>query len=141
MQTSTALICRRLPLTALILTLMQPHMNATIPNDLPLKFPGRNSAAFPNPWPKRDMPGKGKTPKPKSDEWKAIIDFRESKDWDDGDLIKFANYFGVRHQSLSEKINTSLEKRRRERVTRIVPFQDQGDHAAPQGAGLSLGAA
>jgi hypothetical protein len=57
------------------------EMGEIILNDLPLKFPGRNTAAFPNPWPDRDLPGKGKTPKRISAEWKAIIDFKESKDW------------------------------------------------------------
>ena len=59
----------------------QPQMGEIIPNDLPLKFPGRNTAAFPNPWPDRDLQGKGKTPKRKSEQWKANIDFKESKDW------------------------------------------------------------
>jgi hypothetical protein len=56
-------------------------MGEIIPNDLPLKFPGRNTATFPNPWPDRDLQGKGKTPKRKSEQWKANIDFKESKDW------------------------------------------------------------
>jgi len=58
-----------------------PEMGEIILNDLPLKFPGRNTATFPNPWPDRDLQGKGKTPKRKSEQWKANIDFKESKDW------------------------------------------------------------
>ena len=76
---------------------MQPDMDATsltISNDLPFKFPGRNTDAFPNPWPNRDLAGKharDKTPKRNTKEWNAILDFKESKDWQTGDLQKFAN--------------------------------------------------
>ena len=96
-------------------------MGEIIPNDLPLKFPGRNTDAFPNPWPDRGLQGKGIiTPKRNSTEWKAIIDFKESKDWRPGvlagDLLKFANYLGVRPSTLCAKISASLEERRHTRV-------------------------
>ena len=88
----------------------------TISNDLPFKFPGRNTDAFPNPWPNRDLAGKharDKTPKRNTKEWNAILDFKESKDWQTGDLQKFANYFGVHWSSLGDKIRASLNERRR----------------------------
>ena len=97
---------------------MQPDMDATsrtISNDLPFKFPGRNTDAFPNPWPNRDLAGKrarDKTPDRNTKEWNAILDFKESKDWQTGDLQKFANYFGVHHSSLGKKIRASLDERR-----------------------------
>jgi len=114
-------------------------MGEIILNDLPLKFPGRNTDAFPNPWPDRGLPGKGKTPKRNSTQWKAIIDFKESKDWQQpGDLIKFAKYFGCSHSSLSVKIAASLEERRSERVQRGAPIQAYGDDAELQGQGAPL---
>ena len=113
-------------------------MGEIIPNDLPLKFPGRNTDAFPSPWPDRGLPGKGKTPKRNSAQWKAIIDFKESKDWQQGDLQKFANYFGVSHSNLSLKITASLEERRRERVQRGAPIQAYRDDAQLQGQGAPL---
>ena len=111
-------------------------MGEIIPNDLPLKFPGRNTDAFPNPWPDRGLPGKGKAPKRNSAAWKAIIE--ESKDWQPGDLQKFANYFGVRHSNLCAKIKDSVEERRRERVQRGAPIQAYGDDVEPQGQGAPL---
>ncbi len=118
-------------------------MGEIIPNDLPLKFSGRNTDAFPNPWPNRGLPGKGKTPKRISAEWKAIMDFKESKDWQPGDLQKFANYFGVRPSNLCAKITASLEERRRARVLRGsgggTPTQAAyGDDAELQGQGAPL---
>jgi len=116
--------CEFLLLAALIsfsltgLIQMQPDMDATsrtISNDLPFKFPGRNTDAFPNPWPNRDLAGKrarDKTPDRNTKEWNAILDFKESKDWQTGDLQKFANYFGVHHSSLGKKIRASLDERR-----------------------------
>ncbi len=113
-------------------------MGEIILNDLPLKFPGRNTKAFPNPWPHRGLPGKGKTPKRNSAEWKAIIDFKESKDWQRGDLQKFANYFNTLQSNISTKIAASLEERRRERVQRGAPIQAYGDDAELQGQGAPL---
>ncbi len=113
-------------------------MGEIILNDLPLKFPGRNTEAFPNPWPYRDLLGKGKTPKRKSEQWKAIIDFKESKDWEPGDLKKFANYFGCSESSLCKKITDSVEERRRKRVQRGAPIQAYGDDAELQGQGAPL---
>ena len=107
-------------------------------DELPLKFSGRNTKAFPNPWPHRGLSGKGKTPKRNSVEWKAIIDFKESKDWEPGDLQKFANYFGVCHGNLSVKIAASVKERRRERVQRGAPIQAYGDDAELQGQGVPL---
>ena len=72
-------------------------MGEIIPNDLPLKFPGRNTDAFPNPWSNR-----GSTPGRKSEQWKSFIDFNESKDWQTGDLQRFANYFKVEHSTVVE---------------------------------------
>jgi len=74
-------------------------MGEIILNDLPLKFPGRNTAAFPNPWPDRDLPGKGKTPKRKSAQWKAIIDFKESKDWQSVRVKNFIEVDGEFHRN------------------------------------------
>ncbi len=113
-------------------------MGEIILNDLPLKFPGRNTDAFPNPWPHRGLTGKGKTPKRKSAEWEAIIDFKESKDWETGDLQKFANYFGTHQSVISKKIAASEEKRHRERVQRGAPIKAYGDDAELQGQGAPL---
>ena len=103
------------------------RMEANNANQLPLLFPERNSSLlFPNPWPKRDLAaGKHKTPKRDSDQWKAVMRFRNSTDWQEGgDLQKFADYFGVHHTSLSEK---------------IIESQKQWIQAAAEGAGSSQG--
>jgi len=111
----------------------QPQMGEIIPNDLPLKFPGRNTKEFPYPWPDRDLPKKkGKTPKRGTTAWEAIIDFKESRDWDTGDLQKFANYFGVAPSGLCDKIKASVEERRRARVLRGTPLPAHGGDAAQQ---------
>ena len=41
----------------------------------------------------------------------AIVDYRESESWDDGDLQMFADYFRVHYSSLSEKITETLIQR------------------------------
>ena len=114
-------------------------MGENIIYDLPLKFPGRNTLAFPNPWPNRCLPGRGRTPERGSVQWKAVIDFRESSDWDDGDLQKFANYFGVRHSSLSKKIKASREERRHRLAQAFhdAPVQAHGDDAELQTQGAT----
>jgi hypothetical protein len=111
-------------LTALLLTLkMQSDIEIDVANELPSKFPGRNTDLFPNPWPYKDRSGKGMTPRRDSKEWKAIIDFKESRDWETGDLKTFANYFGVGLSALSQKISASTEERRRERMFKY-PLQE-----------------
>ena len=79
-------------------------------NQLPKLFPERNDALlFPNPWTYRNSESKKhRTPKRDSDQWKAVMRFRNSEYWNKkGDLKKFATYFGVHHSSLSEKITES----------------------------------
>ena len=111
-------------LAALFLTLkMQSDVEINVANELPFKFPGRNTDIFPNPWPYKDRSGKGMTPRRDSKEWKAIIDFKESRDWETGDLKTFANYFGVGLSALSQKISASTEERRRERMFKY-PLQE-----------------
>ena len=70
---------------------------------LPLNFPAKN--LFPYEWPSRDIPNAHKTPSPYSEQWRVIVDFRESALWKEGDLQMFANYFGVHHTVLSKKVN------------------------------------
>jgi hypothetical protein len=92
-------------------------------NQLPLLFPERDSPLFPNPWPNLDL--KHRTPKRDSDQWKAIMGFRNSNHWNKRkDLQKFANYFGVHQTSLSKK---------------IIESQKQWIPAAAEGAGSSQG--
>ena len=89
-------------LTAHLLTLkMQSDVEINIASELPFKFPGRNTDLFPNPWPYKNKSGKGMTPRRDSKEWKEIIDFKESRDWETGDLKTFANYFAVSLSALS----------------------------------------
>jgi hypothetical protein len=123
-----------IPLAALflsqILTLkMQSDVEINIASELPFKFPGRNTDLFPNPWPYKDRSGKGMTPRRDSKEWKEIIDFKESPDWETGDLKTFANYFRVSQPALSEKISASMEERRRERMFKY-PLQEHRHHGA-----------
>ena len=126
-------------LTALLLTLkMQSDIEIDVANELPSKFPGRNTHLFPNPWRYKDRSGKGMTPPRDSDEWKAIIDFKESRDWETGDLTKFANYFGVGLSALSLKISASMEERRRERVFKFPIQEHSRDDAELQGQGAPL---
>jgi hypothetical protein len=49
------------------------------------------------------------TPRRDSKEWKEIIDFKESRDWETGDLKTFANYFAVSLSALSQKISASTD--------------------------------
>jgi hypothetical protein len=110
----------------IILQQQRIRMDNSNANQLPLLFPERdNTDLFPNPWPNRDLPArKHRTPKRDSDQWKAVMRFRNSGHWQKkGDLQKFADYFGVHHSSLSEK---------------IIESQKQWIHAA-EGAGSSQG--
>jgi hypothetical protein len=123
-------------LTAHLLTLkMQSDVEINIASELPFKFPGRNTNLFPNPWPYKNKSGKGMTPRRDSKEWKAIIDFKESPDWETGDLQKFANYFGVGHSALSEKISASMEERRRERMFKYLLQEHRHDNVELQSRG------
>ena len=109
-----------------ILQQLRIRMESNDANQLPLLFPERdNTDLFPNPWPNRDLPArKHRTPKRDSDQWKAVMSYRNSRYWNKrGDLQKFANYFGVHPASLCEKITES---------------QKQWIHAA-EGAGSSQG--
>jgi len=102
-------------------------MESNDANQLPLLFPERdNTDLFPNPWPNRDLPArKHRTPKRDSDQWKAVMRFRNSRYWNKrGDLQKFADYFGVDQSALSRKIKDS---------------QIQWIPAAAEGAGSSQG--
>ena len=76
---------------------------------LPLKFTAKH--LFPEEWPEIDRDGQHRTPLRCSPEWAAIVDFRESESWDDGDLQMFADYFHVKHSSLSTKLTRTLELR------------------------------
>ena len=76
---------------------------------LPLKFTAKH--LFPEEWPEIDRDGQHRTPLRCSPEWAAIVDFRESESWDDGDLQMFADYFRVHYSSLSEKITETLIQR------------------------------
>ena len=76
---------------------------------LPLKFTANH--LFPEEWPETDRDGQHRTPLQSSPEWAAIVDFRESESWKDGDLQMFADYFHVKHNSLSAKIIRTLEQR------------------------------
>ena len=76
---------------------------------LPLKFTANH--LFPEAWPETDRDGQHRTPLQSSPEWAAIVDFRESESWKDGDLQMFADYFHVKHNSLSAKIIRTLEQR------------------------------
>ena len=71
---------------------------------LPLKFTANHF--FPEDWPEAKR--KQKTPPRRSPQWAAIVDYRESESWDDGDLQMFADYFRVHYSSLSEKITETL---------------------------------
>ena len=112
--------------SSIILQQLRIRMESNDANKLPFLFPERqDSALFPNPWPNRDLPArKHRTPKRDSDQWKAVMRFRNSGYWNKrGDLQKFADYFGVDQSGLSEKIKES---------------QKQWIHAA-EGAGSSQG--
>ena len=123
-------------LAALFLTLkMQSDVEINVANELPFKFPGRNTDLFPNPWPYKDRSGKGMTPRRDSKEWKAIIDFKESRDWETGDLKTFANFFGVGLSALSEKISASMEERRRERMFKYPLQEHRHDNVELQSQG------
>ena len=79
-------------------------------NPLPLQFPERDDKIlFPIPWTYRNSDAKKhKTPKRDSPQWKAVMRFRNSVHWSkNGDIQKFATYFGVSHSSLSEKLTES----------------------------------
>ena len=76
---------------------------------LPLKFVEKH--LFPEEWPVADRNGQHRTPPRRSPQWTAIVDFRESESWDDGDLQMFADYFRVHYSSLSEKITETLIQR------------------------------
>jgi hypothetical protein len=88
---------------------MQQEMEDDVGNELPLLFPERSSPLFPKLWKWRHLPpGSHKTPERDSDEWKAIMKFKNSGDWKRGDLQKFAKYFDVAVNSLCTKIKDSL---------------------------------
>jgi len=76
---------------------------------LPWKFTANH--LFPEEWPEKDRDGQRMTPPRSSPQWEAIVDFRESEAWQDGDLQTFADYFRVKHSALSEKIIITLKQR------------------------------
>ena len=82
-------------------------------NPLPLQFPERDDKIlFPIPWTYRNSDAKKhKTPKRDSPQWKAVMRFRNSVHWSkNGDIQKFATYFGVSNSSLSIKITESQKQ-------------------------------
>ena len=85
---------------------------------LPLKFTAKH--LFPEEWPKVDKERQHKTPPRYCPQWKAIVDFRESESWNDGDLQIFADYFRVKHSSLSEKITETLIERNTDSSRKVL---------------------
>jgi hypothetical protein len=120
----TQVLARCAQILTIILQQLRIRMDSNEANQLPLLFPERNnSLLFSNPWPNRDLPHS--TPKRDSDQWKAVMRFRNSRDWNKrADLQKFADYFGVDQSGLSKKIKES---------------QKQWIQAAAEGAGSSQG--
>ena len=109
---------------------VQSEMEVNVGNELPSRFPEKDTERFPSPWHMRDLPPNShKTPDRDSAEWKAIMKFRNSTDWKTGDLQKFANYFGVRPSSLCWKIKESQKD--------WLP--QRSDEVATEGAGSSHG--
>ena len=85
---------------------------------LPLKFTAKH--LFPEEWPKVDKERQHKTPPRHCPQWKAIVDFRESESWNDGDLQIFADYFRVKHSSLSKKITETLIERNTDSSRKVL---------------------
>jgi hypothetical protein len=100
---------------------MQPEMEVDVGNELPSLFPEKDTDLFPNPWPYRSLTsGSHKTPERGSDQWKALMKFKNSDDWKHGDLQKFAKYFGVAPHALSSKIKDSLKRFPPQRSDEVV---------------------
>ena len=85
---------------------------------LPLNFTAKH--LFPEEWPKIDRAGQHRTPPQHSLQWRAIVDFRESESWKEGDLKRLADYFGVNKSTLSEKIKKSLIDRNSESSRKVL---------------------
>ena len=85
---------------------------------LPLNFTAKH--LFPEEWPKIDRAGQHRTPPQHSLQWRAIVDFRESESWKEGDLKRLADYFGVSKSTLSEKIKKTLIDRNTESSRKVL---------------------
>ena len=99
-----------LTIITIILQQLRTRMESNDDNPLPSLFPERDDKIlFPIPWTYRDFDAtKHRTPKRDSEQWKAVMRFRNSAHWrKKGDLQKFATYFGVSNSSLSIKITES----------------------------------
>ena len=100
-------------------TSMEPPVAALYDSRLPLHFPSKH--LFPAVWPAaKGKKGEYKTPELNSPQWEAIMEFRESALWKDGDLQKFADYFGVTPSAVSFKIKDSLLRRNTPRSLEVL---------------------
>ena len=102
-----------LTIITIILQQLRTRMESNDDNPLPSLFPERDDKIlFPIPWTYRDFDAtKHRTPKRDSDQWKAVMKFRNSINWNKrADLQKFADYFGVDQSGLSQKIRESLNQ-------------------------------